>query len=421
MPNYSLLQLANLQQQKQAPPVLQAIMAAQESAKRATQEQEESELRKLQKELYGTQVDSAKKALEFMPEEQKMKIAQHQANLNQLATNTAATREGMLTEQQRRKMMQDEANIKRHEYATKAIGHIYGLPQDKQQAAFEIAMEGAKNYGFELPKDIPLDVTNAKTRALLEGAYNSSGTELAKLKGQAEFAEANARLAKAQGSSGKDPVLHKAQINNYVKAQDELTKKAAAAEDIINNTNAFLASSKNVPLGTGPMSGLIAPLSSAGQEARKYAGKLAFAEVKNLGGGVVSDADLKAAERNTLSLSNNPEANLKIAKMNIAIAQRAKEEQAFYDAMAEQGVYDRGKIQRLWSSYIKENPIIDGKTGQVNAQNINNWQPYATLDALNGNAKKAEKTASQATDADIDFTAKKYGITPDEVRRRLGM
>jgi hypothetical protein len=343
-----------------------------------------------------------------MPAKQQMEQEKHAANLDATRLNMAATRQNMATQAQT-----NEAA--KHEAIYKMTGSLSMLPEDVQEKVWPVMRTHAIKAGYATANDMPKTYDeNAKN--LITNAAAQSGQYLAQLKAQgnqkpmsvvdpntgqpiivSEQEAIQNRYApyNAKATNNAGTLLTKAQINNYVKTQDELALKATSAEDIINNTNSFLAAAKEIPTGTGPGMSYLATVSAPGQEARKYAGKLAFAEVKQLGGGVVSDADLAAAERNTLSLSNSMEANNKIAATNIAIARRAQEKQSFYQQMAEAGLYDTAKMQKQWTKFTKENPIIDKKTGRVNEQNIGNWAPYITM----GNtAKTADNSPAPMQD-----------------------
>lgn len=440
MPNYGILQNLNtMTMPQQGNPILREIAAMQVAAREKQAADEASAIRRAQQELTATQGKAAQAELEQMPIKLQMEQERHKANLALNATNIAATKQGMATESLRQQELRNNMQQKQADYTYKTLGGIAALPPEMQQPALNAAIKVGKNHGLTWPKDLPQDINNPETQAFLKNAYVQSGNYLNQIKQQRELAKTpmetvrnpetgKPMLVSRDQAAGMEPYkksagqeeLDKKMAANFVQYKEDSAKNAEIGIELIKNARDFYTNYQKITYAKGPIGSVAARFSTAGQLAMQAAGKATFAEVKKLTG-IATDGDMARAEKNTINVSLNPEAAKRSVETNIALGERAQEEQAFVQALSNQGIYDKGLAKLLWNKFINENELTDSK-GNVNRQNIGNWQEYVSpeyieaaktgnLSATTKNAKTPEKTRQTSMKTGEIITAangKKY-------------
>lgn len=144
---------------------------------------------------------------------------------------------------------------------------------------------------------------------------------------------------------------------------------------------------------------------SAGENLRASGNLLALVNRKDLPG-AMSDADRSFLLQSAPGLGNTQEGNIKLIAVGKAKAELTKQ----YSTFAEEFRNKTGSLNGLtnaWDKYVSATPVIN-KTKDSFTVN----QP--TRENLN---QFLSKLPSQS---DINATAIKYGITPEEVKRKLG-
>jgi hypothetical protein len=382
LPNYEILQNARAQKQK-TNPILQEIVNGFEAYNKAVINKEQSALRQAEMEISKTKLQGAKLELEQAPELHKMKQETHQATLGQMAASTeatrastAATRQGMGTETLRQQAMRNEIAMKTHESLNLLAAGVKNAPPERQQEALNMAISRAETAGLPWPKDIPTDINNPKTQLFIDSVYNSSGQALKDLKMEREKANVN----KLNGAGNINPIaaeLPKVQAKQYVKLTEDTAQSAQGANDLRSKLDAFEASMKQVPGGTGPQWGAwgATKLSPQAQNLQQLTEDLTIDQTK-FAKGALSDKDIEMYRNSTAKLTNSPEANKKIIDRKRAAAERVESKPVFIQAMTEAGVYDPTKIEATWSKFVNSKRLYDPKTGEPIKDNIAGWQAF---------------------------------------------
>lgn len=97
-------------------------------------------------------------------------------------------------------------------------------------------------------------------------------------------------------------------------------------------------------------------------------------------------------------------------------ADRAAEYQRFLTTGINKG-YPVSAIDTAWTQYINQRPMMNLESGKVNRDFMNTGKDF--LDPKAVRAWSSGQPYQVINDRDIEYTAKKYNVTPDEVRKRL--
>lgn len=178
----------------------------------------------------------------------------------------------------------------------------------------------------------------------------------------------------------------------------------------------------------GRFAGSFPAFSDAATEFDTYANALANSVAAANEEGHITDA-----ARNTyFSMKpnrTNPDLAFKnLVKFNQGMNARILELPAFNNAAKQLGL-EPGQAQSVWTYYSTKKPFYDAKSNKVLDKNLGTWEDFLTerkiVEALSPKLQKVNNfeennSPSSHSEEDINFTAKKHGMTPDEVKKILG-
>lgn len=182
----------------------------------------------------------------------------------------------------------------------------------------------------------------------------------------------------------------------------------------------------NARTTTGPIAGR-RPISfdTDYQEMKQLENYLSMNNFKP-GQGQMSNMERKLISGAGPNTTNSLEANQDIAKIGLGAAQNMKDRANF----REQYLNARGNLlgsDQAWQEYLEKNPrfIKDASGRVVDNPARQDWMAYfgsqAVPTAIPSPGIQAGAMPSGPSQSDLEFTAKKYGITVDQVKQRLGV
>lgn len=170
----------------------------------------------------------------------------------------------------------------------------------------------------------------------------------------------------------------------YSKALDTARVQAQKSDEVQTNIQTFLRNAPKIPTGTGPWTGHLARFSAFGQQAIKAQNALSLGLLAMQKFGRVTNKEMSIVQNATLNVLMDPAAYQRLAQQLSAVAQRNIQYYQFLTAAGNAGIRNVGQTDAIWHKFMQENRVIDPNTGQVNSQNIGNWQKYLTPTALKG-------------------------------------
>jgi hypothetical protein len=280
-------------------------------------------------------------------------------------------------------------------------------PQAQQQGAGGIAVPQSQQIpvGMDLqpqqqmPMQAPGGGIPGQTAEMPSfGAPNAAGTsDAGNFPGQLEQAK----------TTGKE------QAESFSKYQQSLVNQAQEANrTLIDVGLARDALSKGISPGkyTGIAREYLTP--SAAQQLDKTTQDLLRSTIKSLQGtgNRVMQSEIQSFLKGLPSNTTAPEVNRKILDVVELTARKSVLDAQAVQQMKSMGITDPLKVNNiLQQTYESINPI-DYKTGTVNTQNLKQYFPAF---------KEAVQGGSLVNDANVNATAQKYGMTPDQVRQLL--
>jgi len=273
-----------------------------------------------------------------------------------------------------------------------------------------------KEWSDEAQQFIDFQINTSKTgkefldekRFELDAALNKARIDTERAQQAKYYADA-ARMKNMSGSTGNeniDPVLAR-QLDKDIIVNNR--KSADLANDSLRSLgaieNALFDNKGNPKVNTGKAK---AALEYAGQvipfaDSSKYQNIVAKSQklsldVSSMLKGQTSDKDVQRSLLTSPSFDKEPEANKQIIK----------DQKAAFTVVSEMPKFTAAWRNRYGST------IGTNEEGITYDEAFLDWQARRFKEL--GGVKESE---SEIADEDILFTAKKYGITPEEVRRRL--
>lgn len=343
----------------------------------------------------------------------------------------------------------------------------------------QIADQGNNSFNQPTPSPPVSSSNGANALTGVPVGYNTPGTrQAAGLTNPGSFGGNNPiAAAQTQQDVMKTAATGQTQAatDQWKALQDKAAASATLNNNLVNSANGFhdaygKSSYTGARWGSLPSSGLfVAPSKLGGsmgpeQLADRYSDNMATTLAPNVISGHITDASRSLVSRLKLARSLEPDAEKAMYGSITSTGQRLKNEQDFYNQIRQQNPdVLPSEAEGLWSSFNNHFPPYDYKDGTPAPQNNPRWKQYATPEALNayrnsgdyvpaskapqkqqppyqldfGSAedlKNATATknegiahvdANQAkappSDNDIAFTAKKYGMTPQQVKKFLGI
>jgi hypothetical protein len=417
-PNYGIqMALGQMQLPKRNNPLLEEIVNYQLASRDKDQADASLGIAKAQQELYGTQNETARKKLEYLPQEMELEKQKALAAINATNASAAASQQGARTESLRQQMLQNEMKTKQAATVFELASSVRGAEPAKKEAAYNFALNQAKAMGADI-SSMP-QKWGPEAEAFVDNAYAASGRQLKELMAQQEMAKipletvinpatgkaVYVRRDRAEGLQPADPRLGGAGGANPLQSKQLATLQTQAASDaqkaneLKNQLDAFQAVTNNMPVDTGakfkiPGSTLF---STDAQNANQITKNLVL-EGSSVLKGAISDRDMVTIEASMPSITNTPQANKAIIDRMKAGAERKQQKPLFIQAMTKNGIYDSGLIDAAWTQYMNENSLFDSKTGKPIAQNISNWKKYTSPDYINKLTQGGGDTSNQAAE-----------------------
>jgi hypothetical protein len=297
--------------------------------------------------------------------------------------------------------------------AALAQAQAQALPQDTRIKMFEA--QTAMNKALEPETKTPLGQA-ILDHQVLTSMFGENSPEVIKSKqninnlinsGSQPQTEAETAMLKKQGQNWAD----------MVKTSTDMSDKARDAEEQINQfTNAY---NKLSPAERGPGFGYFSALTSNGQLARKAQNRLALSLLGMQKFGRVTNKEMNIVQNSTLNTHMNPQAAQTLGRELKLIAKREQEYPKFLAALQNNGVTNSGIARTLWDHYIHQYPAVDIKNN-LHPENLPKWREYIGKGAIQSVKSGEVLRGAAPSQEDLEFTARKYGISVDEVKRRLG-
>lgn len=239
--------------------------------------------------------------------------------------------------------------------------------------------------------------------------------------------------ATAQGSSSVST------YNDALKSAGDTAQDASDMTNYLNQFNqAYKKSSYTGPLaGSAPSSGLTSLPFAIGQDltpeqtADSAAQNMQALVLKLMHTNKLTNYELQFARNLKLNRNMTPGTVDQVGDFLGAKTTRLKEQQNFLNASRAQGI-DAQTAQDLWQRYNNDRPVYDFASNKVNSQYKGSWSDYLKPNMIAAvkqgmpssvapGGQGGQGGASAPSDADIQFTAQKYGISPAQVKQRLGL
>jgi hypothetical protein len=411
MPNYALLgNIKDMMIPKKENPIIAGLDKYIKMQNDNKKLDAELSIAKAQQELYGVQGETARKKLEYLPQEMELERLKAQASINATNASAAAAHQGMGTESLRQQMMRNEMAAKQAATTYELAAGVKNADPTKKEAAYNFALSQAKAMGVDTSK-LP-QKWSPEAEAFVDNAYVASGRQLKDLQAQQQLAQAPVeavidpktnkpvyvRRDQAAGMQPADPKLGggaagaspiaaelpKVQAKQLVALQTEAAETAQKANELKNQVKAFNGVTQNMSLDTGAKYNIPGSVmfSSDAQNAQQITKNLTLSASSVLKG-ALSDRDMANIEASMPSITNTPAANKKIINRLDAASTRAEQKPLFIQALNAQGVYDPSTINAAWTTFINEKPLFNNKTGDANMQNITAWKYYTSPEYVN--------------------------------------
>lgn len=197
---------------------------------------------------------------------------------------------------------------------------------------------------------------------------------------------------------------------------DTQVAQAAALEDAYKRWMEL-----NAKVETGPIAGRrLVSFNPDYQEMKQLENFLSMNNFKP-GQGQMSNMERKLISGAGPNTTNSLEANQDIAKIGLGAAQNMKDRANF----REQYLNAKGNLlgsDQAWQEYLDKNPrFIKDQSGRVvDNPNRQDWMSYFGTQSAQPSIGAAQP-ASGPSQADLEYTAKKYGLTVDQVKQKLGV
>jgi len=308
----------------------------------------------------------------------------------------------------------------------------------------DIASKNAYAQNFPLQTQIQ----QAQLAALLQ-KLNTTAKEPSKFQQQQILAQQTAD-AKAKAEQDKAWATLLNNVSNSSNAASALDTYANQFHQAYGNT-----SETGFPLGRLPAIGSDAQ--SADRAANNMVAQLANSGL--LKGGRITNNQLAFLQGLKLSRALNSDAEVDAINQIKATDARLKEQLPFFQKAKDLGL-SPDAAQVLWEKYNTEKPTYDSVNKKILSKNIGSWSQYlpgsgATNSTsgpnvkpniawgmpgstINNNQEQKMMNFAKATHApgikeaiannksnitqeDLEFTAKKYGISVDDVKKKLGV
>lgn len=172
----------------------------------------------------------------------------------------------------------------------------------------------------------------------------------------------------------------------FAEVQKKASETAGKAAEAVDNIDTFMREAPKIAFGTGPIAGMwpFTAFDPHGNVAKKAQNALALNLLQLQKFGRVTNKEMQIVQDATLNLHMTPEAITRLGPQLRAIAQRNIEYSKFLNAATNVGIRNISQVDSIWHKFLEENPVIDNRTGQVNQNNIGNWQKYLSPQMLRG-------------------------------------
>jgi hypothetical protein len=285
-----------------------------------------------------------------------------------------------------------------------------------------------------------LQIQQAPQQFQQEQAYKSALTQLAQAQAAAEPEKAKAaeylnelRAAVMQQKfiQAKNPVspsdkkFAEEDAKKLVDYKSELDRASEVSDKIINEANELQRLYNDVPYyQKGTILGKTPAATDAASAFDNNSSSLIFDMMSQLGSLGVSQRQFTDMMKSILQKSKPSRAygekDFKdITNRVISNAQRKKEEAAFFGKAIENGATRYTPISNAWLEHISDYPIQDPNTNEALPQNLNQWQPYATkeaVDASHNNQRVMPLGHNPPTIPSIHMT-NTYGLSSETIQR----
>jgi flagellum-specific peptidoglycan hydrolase FlgJ len=282
------------------------------------------------------------------------------------------------------------------ELINKLTGSIQQVPDEQKPAAWQAALTQAKNAGLDI-STVPQQ-WGPEADAYSKTAFNVTGDALKW-----------GLLQTKQGKNTSTP-FDKAMAQQDAKNVESARDSAKQADTVLNQLDILKTNAPDADLGVGSgFTGFMNKLPIIGDSKKAQANEaidqqsntLALANRKEMPGSM-SDADRE------FLVATVPRRGLTPEQFNysVQVQQKGWERVKEYQSAKIQWAEDHGGLkgfQAAWDKYSKENPLF----------------PQAQRKDNVGQPPAAQQAPTPISEDDINATAKKHGMTPDQVRAKL--
>jgi len=298
-------------------------------------------------------IDVQNKALEqdFIPE--KLQLEQ-----DKLKSDLKTAQIAQQQEQQKKQF----ADV---EMMNKYTGSVVHAPEKDKPIAYQNALEQAKKSGIDIsgwPQEY-----DSNAAAMVGQGYYLSGAALEDYNAETKRKEADFKSPEMQTKLK----VAQTKVENTLKEQEKVNAQASAAIKTINTLDNFEKSAEEMAMGTGRLAGKMQAFMGlpAAQRAEKWQNILALDLLSQQHFGRVTNKEMGIVQSSNPNIDMAPSARRQLVEQMRALALRDIEYQKYYATMVDKGVFDTGKIERLWNQYMLDNPVVDIETGKPNFAN----------------------------------------------------
>jgi len=139
---------------------------------------------------------------------------------------------------------------------------------------------------------------------------------------------------------------------------------------------------------------------------------------------------LQTLNKSTVGLGLTDEARKEVSNSIEMGARLAQEKVKFNNELKRNGITDPQVADELWSTYNDNYPVVSDNNKPIK-ENLNKWKSVVN-DYIGGEKSEGEgegmgesgfshKTLGNVTQKELEDTAKKYNITVDQVKKRIGL
>lgn len=396
--------------------------------------------------------------------ELQQQALQQQMATQQIAQQAARERLGALpaqlaAEQQRRELaithdVQENSHLRRqlamdalnadqagHVMMSRRMADLALAPPEMKEQKYQDIKSELNSIGYDTSK-MPQNYDKRVEHSAQIFLYHSPESavarqhefEIGKMKlqqaGQLALAQAKAAIAPGMTMKAFEQAEGKKNSDFFTDTQNN----AAKAEPILNDVKVLKGIGGQIPEQFGKVRGYMMNLTPKGQALMSENNKLIidrFSQMPHIGrGGNLLLRTIKGEK---------PGPNMSYAAFMQRInryetaASFLVEKNKFSNYMKSLGILDRNKIQSIWDDFTTLYSPIDAQ-GNPHPQRPSRWMeflqnhPHLIGRALPAGAQPptatpvpgAQPAAPKYTQEDLEFTAKKHGISVEEVKRRLG-